>query len=109
MVQKPWGKEVWFAVTPKYVGKFLCLKKGHRLSKQYHKKKMETLYADKGTCLLEINGRRRFLRPGASVTLGPGTIHRLSAPYGSVRLVEVSTPEVEDVVRLSDDYGRGPK
>lgn len=109
IVSKPWGREVWFAVTPKYVGKFLIIRKGHRLSLQYHRRKMETVYTDQGRYLLEMNGRRQIMRAGSVVTFQPGVIHRMTAKFGNVRLVEVSTPQVKDVVRLSDDYGRSGK
>ena len=106
IVAKPWGREVWFAQAPGYVGKLLEIKKGHRLSKQYHKVKHETLYTLKGRYVMELNGRRRVMKPGSVVTIPPRTVHRMAAPYGDVTLLEVSTPEVWDVVRLEDDYGR---
>ena len=106
IVKKPWGMEVWFAHTKKYVGKFLHIRKGHRLSMQYHKKKDETVYALKGPYRLEINGKAMKIETGKSVRIAPGTVHRMSAKYGNVVIVEVSTPEVEDVVRLQDDYNR---
>lgn len=105
-VKKPWGKELWFAQTKKYVGKFLFIKKGQRLSLQYHKKKDETLYALKGDYWLEMNGKKRKMKMGSAVHFPPKTIHRMTAKYGDVVIVEVSTPEVEDVVRLADDYHR---
>ncbi|MBI4248217.1 MAG: cupin domain-containing protein [Elusimicrobia bacterium] len=106
VVAKPWGKEVWFARTSKYVGKLLYIRKGHRLSRQYHRVKHETLYTLKGKYLLELNGKKYLKKPGSVVVLPPKTIHRMHAKYGPVTLIEVSTPEVWDVVRLSDDYGR---
>lgn len=105
-VKKPWGKEVWFARTNKYAGKLLYIRKGHRLSLQYHKKKDETLYALKGACLLHKNGKIIKMKTGAVVHFPPKTIHRITAKYGDVILIEVSTPELHDVVRLSDDYVR---
>ncbi|MBI3292969.1 MAG: cupin domain-containing protein [Elusimicrobia bacterium] len=108
VVKKPWGKEVWFAHTPRYVGKFLFIRKGHRLSLQYHRVKQETVYTDQGRYLLELNGRRRIMAPGSVASIRPGDIHRFSAAFNDTRLIEVSTPEVDDVVRLSDDYGRIP-
>jgi mannose-1-phosphate guanylyltransferase len=105
-VKKPWGWELWFACTKKYVGKIIFIKKGHRLSKQYHRFKLESIYTQAGTLLLEIDGRQKRLSPGNSVTIPPGMVHRFCAPYGDVHLVEVSTPQVKDVIRLEDDYGR---
>ncbi|MBI2915742.1 MAG: cupin domain-containing protein [Elusimicrobia bacterium] len=105
-VRKPWGREVWFAQTPRYVGKLLYIRKGHRLSLQYHNKKEETLYTLQGPYMLEKNGRKKKMKSGSSVHFPPKTIHRMTAQYGDVILIEVSTPEVEDVVRLQDDYHR---
>ncbi len=106
IVKKPWGKEVWFAHTPKYVGKLLYIRKGHRLSLQYHNVKEETLYTLKGPYLLEMNGKKKKMKTGSVAHFPPKTIHRMQARYGNVTIVEVSTPEVEDVVRLKDDYNR---
>lgn len=105
-VKKPWGCEIWYAQAPKYVGKILVIKKGHRLSKQYHKVKHETIYCDKGKYLMELRGKNRVVRAGESIVVKPGTVHRMYAKFCDVRLLEVSTPEVTDVVRLEDDYGR---
>ena len=105
-VKKPWGKEIWFAQTRKYVGKLLFIKKGHRLSLQYHKKKMETLYTLEGSYWLEMNGKAGRMKKGTSVHFPAGTVHRMTARYGDVVIAEVSTPEVNDVVRLQDDYKR---
>ena len=109
IVEKPWGCEIWYAHTDRYVGKILIIKKGHRLSKQYHETKHETIYADKGKYIMEIRGRKKVVRQGESIVVKPGTIHRMYAKYGDIRLLEVSTPEVDDVVRLEDDYGRSKK
>lgn len=108
-VVKPWGWELWFAETKRFVGKIIFIRKGHRLSKQYHRFKLETVYAEQGRWLLEIGKRRRLMKPGAVADITPKTIHRFCAPYEDVRLIEVSTPQVHDVVRLEDDYGRSPK
>jgi mannose-1-phosphate guanylyltransferase len=105
-VHKPWGWEMWFAHTRKYVGKLIFIRKGHRLSKQFHRRKQETVYADKGKWVLEINGRKRLMKSGSVADISPRIIHRFTAPYEDVRLIEVSTPHVDDVVRLEDDYGR---
>jgi mannose-1-phosphate guanylyltransferase len=105
-VQKPWGWELWFAHTPHYVGKIIFIKKGHRLSKQYHRFKHETVYAQKGTWVLEIGGRKKKMSPGAAAVIKPRVVHRFTAPYEDAYLLEVSTPQIKDVVRLEDDYGR---
>ena len=112
IVLKPWGKEIWFAHTKKYVGKILIIKKGQRLSRQYHKVKHETLYTDSGKYILELGAtgaKKRIMKPGDAFVVTPKTVHRMFAKYGDVRILEVSTPEVWDVVRLQDDYGRSGK
>lgn len=114
---KPWGKEIWFAHTSKYAGKILCVKRGHRLSLQYHKHKSETQYIYKGKIRLTYgkNAQRlktKILRPGDKFEIPPYTIHRIEA-LENTEIFEVSTPELTDVVRLADDYhrtaGGGPK
>ncbi len=106
LVEKPWGAEIIYAVTSKYAGKIITIRKGHRLSLQYHKAKHETVYVLKGKLSLRIGERNTVVRPGQAFAIAPRTIHRFSAPHGPVTLLEVSTPELLDVVRLSDDYGR---
>lgn len=105
-VDKPWGHELWFAQSKKYVGKVITINKGHRLSRQYHKKKHETIYVLRGKLQLELKGKKGVLKPGQAAEIPTRAIHRFEAPFGRVTLLEVSTPEVWDVVRLSDDYGR---
>jgi len=108
-IEKPWGHEILFAVTEKYIGKILFMRKGHRLSLQYHKQKDETFYCLKGRASLII-GKGNItsilpLVPDCSYHVEPMTIHRVEA-IEDTTVVEVSTPEAEDVVRVEDDYGR---
>ena len=105
---KPWGYESVLAHTDKYVGKILFIEKGHRLSKQYHEIKDETLYVLEGVLTLLTNDAEytETHRPGISIHIPAGTIHRLEAHHGDVKILEVSTPELDDVVRLEDDYAR---
>jgi len=108
--KKPWGEEHLFALGNKYAGKILVIRKGHRLSLQYHLKKEETLYLLKGTLKLTLGMRKERLREkvvkeGHIFHLPPRTIHRMEA-LKNCRLIEVSTPELDDVVRLEDDYQR---
>ena len=108
--EKPWGFELLFAHTPKYVGKVIFIRKGHRLSLQYHEKKDETMYIYEGNALMEIEGSdgrmtSSVVQPGYCVRIPPLTKHRLKA-IEDTTLIEVSTPELEDVTRLEDDYGR---
>ena len=108
--EKPWGYELLFARTPKYAGKIIFVRKGHRLSLQYHEKKDESMYIYEGKALVEIEGSggrmvSTLLQPAQCVRIPPLTKHRLEA-IEDTTFLEVSTPELEDVVRLEDDYGR---
>jgi|TARA_R100000027_G_scaffold40750_2_gene30319 mannose-6-phosphate isomerase-like protein (cupin superfamily) len=112
-VMKPWGHEIRFAENDKYLGKILYIKQGHRLSRQYHELKDETIFVERGTLILELGSpdvssfERKTLRYGERFRILPGIIHRFCAPEdSSVTLIEVSTPEINDVVRLEDDYKR---
>lgn len=108
-VDKPWGHELIWAQTDRYVGKVLHIRAGERLSRQYHRVKDETLFVQAGTMLLELGdeGARetRRMGPGDVFHVVPGTIHRMVAET-DVDVFEVSTPELDDVVRLEDRYGR---
>ena len=106
-VEKPWGHEIRWALTEKYVGKILHINSGQQLSLQYHEVKDESIYVLEGTLLVKDKERVRILEEGESMRIQPGTIHRFCAPHTThVKLIEVSTPEIDDVVRLEDDYGR---
>ncbi len=105
-VKKPWGHELIFARHPRYVGKIIVIEKGHRLSLQYHRRKHETVYVLEGRLRLTLGRSARTLGPGGAFAVKPRTIHRFEARTSRVTLVEVSTPELKDVVRLQDDYGR---
>ena len=107
IVPKPWGQEIIWAQTEDYVGKVLEIKYGHKLSRQYHEIKEETIYVVYGTLLLEI-GEGEDLESILSriFHITPGLIHRFCAKYGDVQVMEVSTPHLDDVVRLEDDYKR---
>ncbi len=109
-VVKPWGKEEIWAETPRYVGKFLHIKAQRRLSRQYHEVKDETITVLSGVLHLEIGAGDSIthsrLFPGDSFHITPGTVHRFCAESFDTVLVEVSTPELEDVVRIEDDYAR---
>jgi mannose-6-phosphate isomerase len=115
-IEKPWGYERIFAQTDKYVGKYLFIKGGHRLSRQYHERKDETISVLTGPLILEIGPTEEddiislSLVEGEAYHITPGTIHRFSAPdHHDVELIEVSTPELDDVIRLEDDYWRTPE
>lgn len=108
--EKPWGREIWFACVAGYAGKILEVKKGKRLSLQYHEKKTETQYLLDGKVKLSVGKDQNdleeiTLNPGDKYDIFPYTIHRIEALEDS-RIFEVSTDNLEDVVRLADDYGR---
>ena len=120
IVEKPWGREIWYANQSAYAGKVLEVKQGRRLSLQYHERKTETLYLLSGKVLLTFRPIASGETPSASLVTAadqcvwlPGqtlhvpvrTIHRFEALEDSV-LLEVSTPDLTDVVRLQDDFSR---
>jgi mannose-6-phosphate isomerase len=104
-VDKPWGREIHFAVEDKYAGKILEVKKNHRLSLQYHRRKMETMYVLRGRIRLTLGDETEVVGEGKSVTLNPLIKHRVEALEDS-QIIEVSTSHLDDVVRLEDDHGR---
>lgn len=110
-VEKPWGYEIIFAHTDRYVGKILHINRGSLLSRQYHEVKDETLYVLDGEVIVEIGPsetvERKRVGAGFGFRVVPGTIHRFIAPDDQdCDLLEASTPELDDVVRVEDVYGR---
>lgn len=108
-VEKPWGYELIWAKTDRYVGKIIHIEPGHLLSLQYHNRKDETIFVLKGEIIFRIKeGDRlveRRMSQGESVHIPPLTVHQMEA-LSSTDLLEASTPELDDVVRLQDRYGR---
>ena len=109
-VDKPWGYELVFAVTERYCGKVIFVRAGEQLSLQFHREKDETIYLQSGRAEFEIGDPGGTLdievvAPGRAFHLAAGTVHRIRALEDTV-LLEVSTPEIEDIVRLEDRYGR---
>lgn len=109
-VEKPWGFEIIWAHTDRYVGKILHINAGHRLSYQFHREKEETIYVLSGSLRLHFalgdeEPQVRDLEQGSVFHVKPGTRHRFEA-VEEVELLEASTPELDDVVRLEDAYGR---
>lgn len=108
-VDKPWGYELRFVCTDRYAGKVLFITAGSQLSLQYHEQKDEAFLVQDGTLDLVLgkDEDQQVLRmgPGESRRITPGTIHRFRA-VTDCTLFEVSTPELEDVVRIEDDFGR---
>ena len=108
-VDKPWGYELIWAHTDRYVGKLLHVNSGHRLSLHYHHQKDETIHIQNGTLLLLIDEGggllERSMGPGESYRISPGTRHRIVA-LTDCDILEASTPELDNVVRIEDAYGR---
>ncbi len=120
IVEKPWGREIWYTDQAAYAGKVLEVKKGCRLSLQYHERKTETLFLLSGKVLLTLRALaagetpapslvtpsdQSVWLPGQAIHIPARTLHRFEALEDSV-LLEVSTSELTDVVRLQDDYAR---
>ena len=113
IIEKPWGREEIVEINDKYMVKKLTMWAGHRCSLQYHEKKQETIYVLSGVLKIVSGSTREVLsdqlyRAGDSITIRPGIIHRMEGVEDSVYL-EASTPEMDDVVRLSDDYMRAQR
>ena len=108
-VEKPWGHELVWARTDRYVGKILHVKAGHVLSLQYHERKDETIHLLRGELILRTQQGTELvscpLRAGDSVRIPARLIHQLEAVVDS-DVLEASTPELDDLVRLQDRYGR---
>ena len=110
-VDKPWGHELIYGLTDRYCGKLLFVRAGEELSLQFHREKDETMYVQEGRVELEIGDPGRLpesevVGAGRAFRIPPGTVHRVRALDDAV-ILEVSTPHLDDVVRLEDRYGRG--
>ena len=110
VIEKPWGKEEIIEINEKYMMKKLTMWKGHRCSLQLHNHKKETIYVLSGQLRIisgpdQDNLTGKIYEAGDSITISPGTVHRMEGAEDSVYL-EASTPEMDDVVRLVDDYDR---
>jgi mannose-6-phosphate isomerase len=110
-VDKPWGHELIWALSDDYCGKVLFVKAGHSLSLQFHRQKDESWLIQTGRAKLELGQAgeavlaEEVVGPGAAFRYRPGTVHRITA-LEDTTIIEVSTPHLEDVVRLEDAYGR---
>jgi mannose-6-phosphate isomerase len=109
-VEKPWGHELIYALTDRYCGKVLFIRKGEQLSLQFHREKDEVVYVHEGRIEMEIGDPggaldSEVVGPGRSFHIKPGTVHRWRALEDTL-VLEVSTPHLDDVVRLEDRYGR---
>ena len=110
-VDKPWGYELIWALTETYCGKVLFVRAGHALSLQFHREKDESWYVQSGRARLELGEAgqealdEEVVTAGACFHFRPGTVHRITA-LEDTTILEVSTPHLDDVVRLEDRYGR---
>jgi mannose-6-phosphate isomerase-like protein (cupin superfamily) len=110
-VEKPWGHELIWAVAETYVGKVLFVKAGHSLSLQFHREKDESWLVHSGRAKLELGEEgagglvEAEIGAGDAFRYRPGTVHRVTA-IEDLTILEVSTPQLDDVVRLEDAYGR---
>ena len=110
-VEKPWGSELIWAHAEEYAGKVLFVRAGHSLSLQFHREKDESWYVESGKATLELGDagdavlNTEIVGQGACFRYRPGTVHRVTA-IEDTTILEVSTPHLDDVVRLEDRYGR---
>ena len=110
-VDKPWGHELIWAKTDQYAGKLLFVRAGQALSLQFHREKDESWYVLEGRAEVELGDvgqavlKAEIVGPGAAFRFRPGTVHRVRAVEDTT-ILEVSTPQLEDIVRLEDEYGR---
>ena len=110
-VDKPWGHELIWAKGEDYAGKVLFVRAGHALSLQFHREKDESWYLLEGRAELELGQageavlKSEVVGPGAAFRFRPGTVHRVRA-IEDTTILEVSTPQLDDIVRLEDEYGR---
>ena len=113
IIKKPWGQEEVIEINDRYMVKRITMLKDHRCSLQYHNLKRETIYVLGGRLRIHYGPTQekmtsRVFMPGETITLAPGVVHRMEAAEKSIYL-EASTPEMDDVVRLGDDYRRVDK
>ena len=105
-IDKPWGYEEIIETNPNYTVKRLFMKKGHQCSLQYHEKKKETIISLEGNLTILLKDEELILEPGQSITIEPLDKHRMLAKDVDCLYMECSTSELEDVVRIEDDYDR---
>lgn len=105
IIEKPWGKEELLEINPNYMLKKLHMNKGCRCSLQHHEKKRETLFILSGSLKVYLKGTIKIMSPGDFLTILPFEQHRMEGLEDTIYL-EASTPEIDDVVRVEDDYNR---
>jgi len=109
LINKPWGKEEILETNENYTVKRLTMNNGNQCSYQYHKKKLETILVLEGELTIILEGKEKSYFPGQTITIQPLQQHRMAARKGKVLYLECSTSELEDVVRIKDDYNREVK
>jgi len=105
IVAKPWGSERWLFVNKQYAAKIITVNKGHKFSLQYHRRKHESWYFYKGEAKVTLGKKVIIAKSGRIIDVKPKAVHRVEG-ITKAQFFEVSTPELKDVVRLEDDYGR---
>ncbi|MEM2918219.1 MAG: cupin domain-containing protein [Candidatus Altiarchaeota archaeon] len=105
IVKKPWGREIWIANEQEYAGKILEIKRGFSTSLHYHKEKKETMYVLEGSAKIKFEKKDISLKEGQSIAINRSEMHKIIA-ITDLKILEVSTPQLDDVVRVMDDYGR---
>ena len=103
---KPWGYEILIEKNKYYCVKKLFMKKGHRCSLQYHKKKIETITCLKGLLSINLNKKKVLLKQNETLTIKPKQIHRMTAENKDCLYMESSSNHLSDVIRIEDDYSR---
>ncbi len=106
IIEKPWGREEILETNPGYTVKRLTMNEGCRCSYQYHERKMETILVLEGELIITSEEGERRYAPGEVITIKPFERHRMSSEKGNALYLECSTSELDDVVRINDDYGR---
>jgi len=106
IIKKPWGQEEILETNEFYTVKRLTMYNGHRCSLQYHEKKMETIYVLSGILTVFLDNEKCIMPEGIQFTIQPGEIHRMQAENGDVIYLECSTSQLDDVIRIEDDYFR---
>ena len=105
IVKKPWGYEKWIIQGEKFVVKEIFMEAGARSSLQYHRVKAETNYIQSGTALVRLGEDEEYMLPGTIFHVAPWCIHRVNA-VKDLTMIEISSPELDDIVRLEDDFKR---
>jgi mannose-6-phosphate isomerase-like protein (cupin superfamily) len=106
IIKKPWGQEEILEINDKYVVKRLTMIAGNRCSLQYHEKKLETIYILSGKLIIDNGIKKSQYFSGESITIPVKSLHRMQAEDEDVIYLECSTPELDDVIRIKDDYNR---